>query len=163
MMVVWQQQDGTNLNTYYTWSTTGAAGLINNAALLNNSTPGAQQNPHLSYANGTFHVVFTDAASGNVIYKSATIMPTVVICVEGPAPINVYPSPSHGDITLDLAGFGGDACTIRVSEMSGRLVSESTSVSAPLFIIARKEAGVYQVEVTDEVTGKRWVERIIFY
>lgn len=163
MMVVWQQIDNANVNTYYSWSMTGAAGLVDNAVLLNTSTAGMQSNPHVDYSNGMFHVVFTDMASGNVIYKSATIVPNGIGESSSASMLNAYPNPANSDVTLDLSSLQGHDGCVTLTDAAGRVVVSSSVVGNTSMLIARQPAGVYMVEVTDEITGGTYVTRIVFY
>jgi hypothetical protein len=163
MMVVWQQNDNGNVNTYYAWSMTGAAGLVNNSVLLNSSVAGMQSSPHVAYSNGMFHVVFTDMASGNVIYKSATIVPSGIDEASSENVLNAYPNPSSGDVTLDVSSLlGHDGC-LTLTDATGRVVISSSVVGNSNVLIARQAAGVYMAEITDEVTGGKFVTRVVFY
>lgn len=139
MMVVWQQVDGSNMNTYYTWSLTGAAGLVNNAVLLNSSTAGTQQNPHVSYADGMFHVVFTNLANGNVVYKSATIVPNGELEISQPA-VYTYPVPSSSTVTISLSE---KAQNVEVFDVTGKQVYSSALNNASVAIIPKQEPGMY--------------------
>lgn len=163
MMVVWQQNDNSNVNTYYTWSVTGAAGLVNSAVLLNSSTAGMQSNPHVAYSNGMFHVVFTDMASGNVIYKSATIVPNGVGETSVQNLVKAYPNPANTDVTFDVSFLQGHEGCMTLTDAAGRVVVSSAIVGNSKMLIARQPAGVYMAEITDEVTGGKCITRIVFY
>ena len=162
MMVVWQQNDNGNVNTYYAWSMTGAAGLVNNAVLLNTSTAGMQSNPHVAYSNGMFHVVFTDMASGNVIYKSATIVPNGMAETCPANSLNAYPNPSNADVTLDVSSLQSHAGCLTLTDATGRVIVSSSISSNTSTIIPRQPAGVYMAEITDVVTGEKFVTRVVF-
>ncbi len=162
MMVVWQQLDGTNLNTYYSWSLTGAAGLVDNAVLLNTSTAGMQQNPHVAYSDGMFHVVFTDMASGNVLYKSATIVPNGIGENYPLMSMRAFPNPSDANVTLDLSASGGQTHTITVRDISGRVVETLfTSAGSQQAVIRKQLPGVYFGEAVNEF-GVKSVTRVVF-
>lgn len=163
LMVVWQQLDGTNVNVYYSWSVTGAAGLIDNAVLLNSSTSGNQQNPHVAYSNGMFHVVFTDLASGNVIYKSATIQPNSIGENYPLMSMRAFPNPSDVNVTLDLTSLEGHSGTVTVTDVGGRVVQTIKVTGQNQVMITHQSAGVYFAEARDELTGNKLVSRVVFY
>lgn len=163
MMVVWQQTDNGNVNTYYSWSTTGAAGLVNNSVMLNSSAAGMQTSPHVAYSDGMFHVVFTDMASGNVIYKSATIVPNGIDESSSSNLLNAYPNPSNGDVALDVSALEGHEGCLTLTDAAGRLIVSSSLTGKTSVLIARQPAGVYLAEVTDEITGGVFTARIVFY
>lgn len=160
IMVVWQQQNGGQNDTYYSWSVTGASGLFTNATLLNSSTAGNQTNPHVAYSNGVFHVVFTDGNAGNVIYKSATIMPNNVENFVNAHAMNLYPNPSTSEINLNLASFAGSVQII-LTDMFGRCVGVYYTRGGEVFILPKQDAGYYWVEVSDENGMSR--SQVVFY
>ncbi len=160
--VVWQENNSGNVDTYFSWSTTGSTGLLASATILNSSTAGTQQNPHVAYANGTFHFVFTDVNSGNVIYKSATINPTAVEESENLKVIRTFPNPSNGSIVVDLSLLNNQETTVRLSDASGRIVDEFFMNGENQLIIPAQAAGIYFVEVLDE-TGTFHSTRVVFY
>jgi hypothetical protein len=152
--VVWQQVTSGNTDVYYAWSVTGSAGLINTEALLTNSSTGTQRNPHVAFSNGTFHFTWTDLASGNVMYKSATIVPLGMEEEESPA-LLVYPNPSAGTMTIDLSGFENENVAIEVLDLAGRVLETEWSLGKNQFGLRHRTAGVYIVRITSE-------EKIIF-
>lgn len=148
--VVWQQNDNGNMNSYYSWSLDGAAGLINNEAMLNNNTMNAQENPHIAYSNGTFHFVFTDGMTGNVIYKKATIDPTGLNELQNEQVISVAPNPFSDYATVNFDNPGKVSVEGRVYDVSGKLVRTLTS-SADRLTIDRGslEPGMYFLTIND--------------
>lgn len=151
MVVVWQQNDNGNVNTYYSWSVNGAAGLIDNEAMLNNSTMSAQENPHVAYFNRTFHFVFTDGMTGNVIYKKATIDPTGINEIQSGRTITVSPNPLDNETVLKFANSNKAVVNAEIYDLSGKLCRSYTTTTEHL-TIERGElpAGVYCVKLSSE-------------
>jgi hypothetical protein len=163
MAVVWQQNDNGNVNTYYTWSVTGTAGLINNQAILSSVTANSQSAPHVAYSNGTFHFVFTDGSSGNVKYKTATIIPSTGMdeASNGPNTIIIL-NPSQGDATVSFRNPGKEPVQVSIYDMSGRLCGEYSTDSDKLIIENGALAqGVHLVRVTGQTILPSCVKLVI--
>jgi hypothetical protein len=161
LVVVWQQLNGSQVDTYYSWSLTGAAGLVNNAVLLNTSTSGNQENPHVAYSDGTFHFVWTDLASGNVKYKSATISPNGIAESSNNAALQAYPNPANEDVIVNLNAFAGRDAIVNVTDVAGRTVQSFSTNGAASVAIRHQDAGVYFIEVSDETSLS--TVRVVFY
>lgn len=145
--VVWQQLSAGNLDVYYTWSVTGTAGLFFNVAVLNSSVSGSQSNPHVAYSNGTFHFVWTDNSTGNVIYRSASISATGIDEHANADVLDVYPNPSDGQIAVDLTFCNGAAVEIVLSDAEGRTAGEYSVIDQRYFILPKQAAGTYILSV----------------
>lgn len=162
MMVVWQQNDNGDVNTYYTWSATGAAGMINNAALLNTSAAGMQSNPHVAYADGMFHVVYTDMVTGNIIYKSATIIPDGIADAGNDQTLPAFPNPSDQEVRIDLRVVNGSNADFHLYDLSGRIIHSSRTNGNNILVVPRQNAGIYIAELRDEDSGIVYVTRLVF-
>jgi hypothetical protein len=151
LAVVWQQNDNGNVNTYYSWSINGAAGLINNQSILNNNIMNTQENPHVAFSNGTFHFVFTDGMTGNVIYKKATINPTGISEQENEQTISVAPNPFSDHATVKFSNPEKTVVEANLYDISGKLV-RTFNTTANRLIIDRGslDAGIYFLTVSDE-------------
>jgi hypothetical protein len=75
---------------------------------------------------------------------------------------NMYPNPSRGEVTLQLAESHGEY-TIQLSDISGRIVSTVTTDKS-IYTIERAglTAGIYFVRVAD-TKGNTSVKKLIFY
>ncbi|TND07193.1 MAG: hypothetical protein FD123_3338 [Bacteroidetes bacterium] len=150
LVMVWQQNTSGNIDTYYSWSVTGSAGLFANVNMLNSSMAGQQQNPHVAFSNGTFHFVFTDLNSGNVKYKSATLAPNSISEPAGAGMLRVYPNPANGNVSLDLPAISFDHASIKLVDVTGRIVETLTTNGEQRIQLRRQSPGIYFVEVTGE-------------
>lgn len=157
--VVWQQTDGSgNTDVFFSWSVTGATGLINSEMILNNITSGMQRCVDLAYSNRVFHFVFQDFSSNNVIYKYASFSGVGVN--EDLSPQNdlkIFPNPSDGNVIVSYASISDPVCSITVKDITGKIVFASSSH----YSIPRQVGGVYLVEVTTE-SGNRIVKRMVW-
>ena len=70
-MIVWEHAAGGDNNVQYVTSTTGTVGVSAPQNAHANSS-GSQVNPDVVYANGTYHVVWSDDLNGTVAYRTAS-------------------------------------------------------------------------------------------
>jgi hypothetical protein len=160
LVVVWQQSNGSQIDTYYSWSLTGAAGLLTNATILNSTTAGNQLRPHVAYSNGMFHFTWIDQSSGNVKYRSATILPNSIETFSAAHMLKACPNPSCENITIDLTAFGSDEVTVTVTDASCRVVERFVSRGNNSALISKQTSGVYMIEARSESAYQR--SRIVF-
>jgi hypothetical protein len=76
--VVWQQGVSGAYEILFSWSVTGIAGL-SEPDTVNTSFSGAQKTPDIAYANGAFHIVWSDVPAGLIRYRKATLSSNVSI------------------------------------------------------------------------------------
>lgn len=151
LAVVWQQNEDGNVDSYFSWSLNGAAGLIRNEVRLNNNAMGVQQNPHVAYSNGTFHFVFADEMTGNVIYKKGTVDPTGINKLQYDRAISVAPNPFSDKAILKFSNPGKALVHAGVYDVSGKMC-KSYSTSGEFLDIEKGalEAGVYFIRLSAE-------------
>lgn len=104
----------------------------------------------------------TDAPYGTVnLYNPATC-PLGIQSLSSNLVSNMYPNPSNGEVTLQLADGHGEY-TVQVSDISGRIISTATT-SKSTYIIEKNglTTGVYFVRVAD-TKGNTTVKKLIFY
>jgi hypothetical protein len=147
LATVWQQSLSGNTDVYFAWSISGSEALVNSGTVLNN-TNGLMQNPHIAYKNGIFHVVFTDATNGNVIYKRGTFLPNGVGEINYENALNVFPNPSAGNVTLDLSAFAKKDTRVRLTDITGKIVYENNSGGTNNLVLPHQLPGIYFAEVT---------------
>jgi hypothetical protein len=161
--VVWQESSSGNTNVYCAWSVTGSADLFNNIVPVNSSMGGIRQNPHIAYANGVFHFVFTDASNGNVVYRKATITsPSSIDEQNGKLSLRAYPNPSNGNVTLDLAPLKGGSANVKLVDVTGRTIEIFSTNGESRLVLPQQTPGVYFVEVTAE-NKSIYTTRVVFY
>ncbi|MBL4657967.1 MAG: T9SS type A sorting domain-containing protein [Flavobacteriales bacterium] len=73
MAAVWQYTEWGNPNIYMTFSSTGAAGLVDNIDTANSSSSSLVLSPDIAYADGVFHVIWKDNDSGVVMYRTLEV------------------------------------------------------------------------------------------
>jgi hypothetical protein len=159
--MVYQQTIAGNSDAMYSYSYTGASGLINNSYMLNNSATGNQKNPHVTYAAGTFHFVWVDFATGHVMYKSGTV-PTGISENENRPPLMVYPNPSNETIRIDLGMLSGKKAVLEVFDVNGRAVESTDVTGMKNYTLGKQAPGIYFVKVSGE-NGSQQLAKVIFY
>lgn len=152
--VVWQQQDAMgNMDIYFSWSVTGAEGLVNNETVINTVTAGMQRNPDIQYANGRFHVTFQDAVTGNVIYKYASIN-GVGMDEDPELDLRVYPNPSVSGIFIGSKGTGITG-KLKLMDALGKEVWNTDAKEARSLSLPKMPAGIYTLQLT--APDGRWL------
>ncbi|MBP6390161.1 MAG: hypothetical protein KA175_00420 [Flavobacteriales bacterium] len=93
--VVWQQHMSGQYEVLFSWSVTGPGGL-SVPDTVNLDLSGAQKTPDIAYADGTFHIVWSEGPADMVRYRQATLTSTVGLAeVEALPVITSWPNPVH--------------------------------------------------------------------
>lgn len=72
MGMVWQESGKGKRQAKFTYSTSGASGLISGETFyINQESSTNVQNPFIAYNNGIFHMVWENNTNGNVMYRTA--------------------------------------------------------------------------------------------
>jgi hypothetical protein len=162
--VVWQQNLSGNTDSYFTYSTTGSSGLINNEMIVHNSTAGNQKNPHIAYSQNKFHICWVDEVTGNVMYKYATLSPNGIA---DPATQNVsitaFPNPSNENMMINLSALQHHNGVLNVYDVAGKIIETKNLSGEQTVSLEKQTAGIYFVTVTDAITSKTFTTKIIFY
>ena len=118
---VWARSGGGVSGIFFSYSTTGIAGLSQPDTLAWGEA-GDFQTPDITYKNGTFHIVWQDNTLGVVRYRSASLVNTTT--VNDPSEVellDVWPVPTV-DI-LNVPGATGAARAYTILDAAGRTVS----------------------------------------
>lgn len=134
--IVWQQTQAGQSEVLFSWSVTGPHGL-GQPDTVNSFITGAQRTPDIAFANGTFHLVWSEGTS-QVRYRTATITAGVGVHeLEGPAALRCWPDPA-----TDLLQLDGDWNAVQVLGMDGRVLLNAPAVRGELDV-AGLPAGTY--------------------
>lgn len=132
--VVWQRTTGGNSDVLFCWSVTGIMGLSIPDTVHADPT-GQQRTPDIAFANGTFHIVWTDLSGTQVRYRAAAITNAIGIPENSNAAIRAWPVPATDQLhieanrsvekfqLLDAAGhiameFPGDKHEVQVGHLA---------------------------------------------
>ncbi|MEO8590720.1 MAG: hypothetical protein ABI432_15200, partial [Flavobacteriales bacterium] len=100
--IVWEQDVAGELNILFSWSTTGLSGL-SAPDTVNTSLMGSQRTPDIAYADGAFHVVWSDEATGVVNYRTATLNSTTSgLATVAMTRFSAWPNPASTMLHVEL-------------------------------------------------------------
>jgi hypothetical protein len=71
--VVWEQYSNGARDIYFAWSTTGVGGL-SAPVMVNVDMTGSQRTPDIAYADGAFHIVWSEMGTNQVRYRCASLV-----------------------------------------------------------------------------------------
>ena len=147
--VVWQQISNGQSEILFSWSVTGPAGL-GVPDTVNVDLPGSQRTPDIAYANGSFHIVWSEVSGSRVRYRKATIPSAVSVNELRPAAAPVaWPNP----VTDVLHVEEGAWLQASIRDMQGRVVANFPVCSGTIDVITLTP-GNYLCQLVGEA-GKR--------
>ncbi len=133
--IVWQQTYLGQAEILFSWSVTGPAGL-SLPDTVNVDLSGAQRTPDIAYANGTFHLIWSEGTS-QVRYRTATITNGVGIVERDGPQLRPWPDPA-----TDVLHLGGRWSRVQVLDLAGRVVLTDARPGKEL-VVASLPAGTY--------------------
>lgn len=161
IIMVWEEKETSNPEIFCSVITDGNVQRFSDyKARVNTVVSGVQTNPDVIYRDGYFHVVFQDAASGDVIYRRGTIADVIGIEETGHGKISVSPNPS-ADGNFILSGLPENV-VLTLTDVSGKAVDFlQTTVNGDTMICPEEvPSGVYilRAETTFGVSEYRLVK-----
>lgn len=142
--IVWQQSASGQHEILFSWSTTGVYGL-SEPDTVNIDLSGAQKTPDIAYADGAFHIIWSEPNLGQVRYRKATLGTDVgilSIAAEDGQP-SLWPNPAHATINIPPHYFSAD-----VRDAEGRFVMRNAPLSGGLMDVSSLPTGPYTLELT---------------
>ena len=161
--VVWQQTSAGNTDSYFTYSLTGSAGLINNESMVNTTTTGNQKNPHIAYSQNTFHICWVDESTGNVMYRYGTLTPNSISENNLNNSLQAYPNPSNENVVVNLSPLQHHNGVLNVYDVTGKIIETIHTKGEQAISLEKKSPGIYFVRVEDETNSSSYTTKIIFY
>lgn len=153
IVFTWDDRRTSNYDVYIAISGSGPQ-QFSTVFMFNDSTGttenGIQQTPHAAYHNGTIHLVYQDATSGKVMYRSATIAGVVGVPETSDENlIATYPTVVTEALTVNLLP-GQSNVTARIFSVTGELISTTTLLNQQNEInCANLAEGTYILQLTD--------------
>jgi hypothetical protein len=122
--VVWQGFNGGVQEILFTHSVSGAAGLGIKVDTITKGTTGHQTRPHLTYKNGSFHVVFRDTNGASVKYMKGNVSLATGISEIKP---DFSASSFYRNNSIDLVIVSEENCkgTYKISNAAGQNIAAS--------------------------------------
>ncbi len=151
--VVWEQSSGGSREVLFAWSTTGVAGL-SAPDTVNMDLMHAQETPDIAFANGTFHIVWSEVNSGQVRYRKATFISTTGVEESMDDGLSIWPNPVRD--ALHVAGAEWTMAVI--SDAQGKVCRRVAVVSGTIEM-SRLASGSYSIQLSDR-DGRSRVVRV---
>ncbi len=162
--VVWTNSEGGNMDVLMNYSFNGAADLWANAPInIVDSATGTQTDPDIAFANGKFHMVWTDNGSGNVMYRIGSTTPLVGVEEAAPHSLKllIWPQPVREGLQLQVLGSHADQLEMEWYGLDGKVVRKG-SLAPGLQTLTRGdlEDGIYFIRLYDPLSGESLVRRV---
>ena len=140
---------------YFAWSVSGLAGLSDPELVA--ASAGDQFTPDIAYANGAFHIVWSDATTGRVRYRKATITNSAGMRGTDARPtMHCWPNPATDVLHVE----GGPFSQLRITDTAGRermqLPANTTTVD-----VSALATGIYFLQGTTPNAEKDMVMRVM--
>ncbi len=141
--VVWQEHMSGQYEVLFSWSVTGPGGL-SVPDTVNVDLSGAQKTPDIAYADGAFHIVWSEGATDQVQYRRATLNSTVGIQLNAPDDLRVFPDPVSDHLFIEGITRG----RAEVFDLQGR-VHLSAALDASQLDVRALAPAPYVLRITD--------------
>lgn len=159
--VVWQQSYQGKTGVFFTWSVNGIDDLKTNIVELDPQGSNNLVTPHIIYANGIFHIVYSDETEKQIMYRQIELqkVSTSVKKSVGIPSIEILPNPTSGHSSI-VFPFS-DNWSISLYSSSGQLLTTSKFTNTQRGVLEGRhlEPGVYFVKAgtTRYQTHFQWV------
>ncbi|HET6245948.1 MAG TPA: T9SS type A sorting domain-containing protein [Bacteroidia bacterium] len=158
--VVWQESQMGSTIIKFIYSVTGPAGLLNQVAdTVSINFSGAQKNPDIAFANGTFYFVWQDDNKQAVTYLTATISGTTKVKeTKLENHYSLYPNPVNDKLNIQF--YNELKGEITLIDYAGKTVF-TKKISSEIEIISTEEfsEGIYILSIETPSFTKR--EKIV--
>lgn len=153
IVVVWEERESNNPEVYCSVTTNGnVSGLAAAKSRVNTVTSGVQTNPDVVYRDGFVHVVFSDAVSGDVIYRRGTISEVAGVPEITTEALQVFPNPSANG-QFCLKSWNQSMHLLRAVDIYGNIITATVVDDEDGYSIRLEpEAanGVYFISIANE-------------
>jgi hypothetical protein len=130
IVLVWDEKETSNSEVFCSVTVDGLiTGLSTFKARVNVITTGIQTSPDVVYKDGFVHIVYQDAASGDVIYRKGTIVDVTGLSENSLVEASVYPNPSANG-TFVIGGDAAKGCDLNITDLSGKTVAFTAQQTA---------------------------------
>jgi hypothetical protein len=119
--IVWQAYNGPQ-EVFFSWSFTGAAGLGYLVDTLTAEFSGSQTRPDLEYADGKFHLVYSDGQ--NVKYRNAILVNPAALSENTASEFNFTVNQSNGLIEVGIQSESETEITMSLLNSIGQELTE---------------------------------------
>lgn len=148
LAAVWQESAATGSDIILAWSASGSRALRENVVNIAGANL-SQTQPDIAYADGLFHIVYSDQAEGRVMYRQAGFEPftgTAATRVEREE-LQIFPNPAVDQATVVLPFEGPSSTVITLRNLQGQVVGQMpVNTQAARLPVGHLPAGLYFVE-----------------
>ncbi len=145
--VVWENYNNGARDIFFSWSVSGVNGLSAPVA-VNTDLIGSQKTPDIAYADGAFHIVWSEYGANQVRYrKGALINSTGIADPAGVASVTAWPNPAH-----DVLNVQGPWTRAVIMDTQGKLIARMPVKNGSLDV-SRLAAGSYSIKFFDRNGG----------
>jgi hypothetical protein len=135
--LVWEGL-GSSTDVFFNGSATGAAGISAANAINVTDETGSQSKPDLVYANGAFHVFYSELSGAEVRYRRITALNTTA---EQPGvQLALFPNPVTGEVII--SGYEGEI-TLTIYATDGTVISQQMLAGSTKADLSHLAPGVY--------------------
>ncbi len=144
--VVWQQHMSGQYEVLFSWSVTGPDGL-SIPDTVNTDLSGSQKTPDIAYADGAFHIVWSEGPADMVRYRKATLTTSVGVEETEAVPlITSWPNPVHDVLHVQ----GSQWSTAAIMDVQGKIIAR-LSVRDGTIDMSSLAPGSYSILLTDKL------------
>lgn len=146
--IVWEGL-GSGTDIFFNGSSTGIAGIISINAINVTNASNSQSKPDIAIKNGTYHIVYAEL-SGNVV-KYCRVYSSTGISEMSTNFTTIYPNPSSGVVTINLANTQNENLLVTVLSAKGDVVETRMpqQISGSMNLdLSHLQTGIYFVQLT---------------
>jgi hypothetical protein len=151
--LVWQGHHSGLQEVLFTYSVTGLSGLGEHVDTLTKAFSGHQSRPDIVFANGKFHIVYSDSNGSNVKYLTGSISTIMGLSETADVPFTFTSVYENGNVLLRINSKEQFNSICNVYNSSGqKILSSSPEVPkgrSESAISVQLKQGIYLVELSD--------------
>jgi hypothetical protein len=164
IVLVWDERETSNAEIFCSVAVNGLIqGLSTYKSRVNVVTTGIQTNPDVIYKNGFVHIVYQDAASGDVIYRKGTIVDVTGLPENALLEASVYPNPSANGMFVIGSDVAKDYM-LSVTDLAGKAVPfavQQTASGITITLDSAAVSGTYLLMLGNETGEQRCVKLLL--
>lgn len=153
--IVWHDSRSGQLKTYFSYSVNGLSGL-SAPYLVSDFITGIQNNPHIAYKNGVFHIVWRDYTNDIVWYRKISFDAGILSAEDNfENNFRVYPNPANEFFMMEIP-FPGE---LTILDIQGKQLFSQNVTMSQSFSAKNLKNGMYLVEFSGN--GKTMKQKLI--
>jgi hypothetical protein len=160
VFLVWQESEGSAMDIMCAFTTGNDLNdLLTTKHTVNANTTSSQTNPDIVYRDGTVHLVYQDAFTGDVIYRKGILGSAGLSEADESNDLTPFPNPTNNGL-VELRGVNSNA-ELRVLDVTGKELKttihrENDSV---LIDLSAYDEGMYFLVISGQ--GRTFIRTLI--